>query len=79
MSKSGILLFAIICLFLGMLIGKPSNSSLNITQTEIDKFEEMIENGEYKETYQNIEPNTLSKLGNKFGDLIDKLFNKALG
>ena len=74
MSKTGILLFAVICLFLGMLIGRPESNSLNITQNEIDKFEDLIENGEYESLYKNIEPNSISKIGNKFGDMIDEVF-----
>lgn len=75
MSKSGLILFALVCLFIGMLIGKPSGNSLNITQDEIDKFEDLIENGEYEQVYQNIEPNSFSKVGQKFGDMIDNVFS----
>ena len=75
MSKSGLLLFALICLFVGMMIGKPNGNSLNITQDEIDKFEDLIENGEYEPVYQNIEPNSIGKIGQRFGDMIDKVFD----
>ena len=75
MSKSGLFLFALVCLFIGMLIGKPDSNSLNITQDEIDKFEDLIENGEYEPVYQNIEPNSIGKIGQRFGDMIDKVFD----
>ena len=75
MSKSGLLLFALICLFVGMMIGRPNGNSLNITQDEIDKFEDLIENGEYEPVYQNVEPNSIGKIGQRFGDMIDKVFD----
>lgn len=75
MSKSGLLLFALVCLFIGMLIGRPNSNSLNITQDEMDKFEDLIEDGEYEQIFQNIEPNSISKIGQKFGDMIDGVFN----
>lgn len=63
-----------VCLFIGMLIGRPNGNSLNITQNEIDKFEDLIEDGKYEPIYQNIEPNSIGKIGQKFGDMIDGVF-----
>ena len=79
MSKSGLLLFALVCLFIGMLIGRPNGNSLNITQDEIDKFEDLIEEGEYEPLYQSIEPNSIGKIGQKFGDMIDGVFADLFG
>ena len=57
MHKGSIFLLLVIMLFIGILIGRPSNNSMNITQSEIDEFEEKLENGEYNQTYKSIKPN----------------------
>ncbi len=79
MSKSGFLLFALVFLFIGMMIGKPNGNSLNITQDEMNKFEDLIEEGKYEQIYQSIEPNSVSSIGQKVGNLIDELFEDLFG
>ncbi len=78
MRKISFVLLLVVVLFIGILIGKPGGSSLNITQDELDQFEEEIENGEYHQKYQGIEPNAINNIGKKVEEILDKVFGRIV-
>lgn len=77
MRKIGIISLIIISLVIGMMISNQSgNSQFNITQDNLDKFEEYLENNEYDRTYEKFDPTIFNKVGNKGEEFIDKMFSK---
>ena len=77
MRKIGLVFLIIFCLVIGMMISDNSgNSYFNITQDDINKFEDYLENNEYYKTYEGLNPNVVNKIGNKCESIIDSIFTK---
>ena len=76
MHKTSFALLLVVVLFIGILIGKPSGNSMNITQEELDNFEDKLDEGNYQQIYQSIEPNTINSIGKKIENVLDSLFGK---
>jgi len=60
--------------YLGILLGKDKESYFSITQDKLDKFENDLENNNYNNSSQKIDPNVFNKVGMKIEELIDKGF-----
>lgn len=73
MKKISLLIILLLCLFVGILIGRPTASSI---EEKLKLFEENITSpsSTYTEPSQ-IEPSLPSKIGKKGEEVIDKIFS----